>query len=283
MTYLPSSDSRTFTPFTPFTPVIHAFPGPVVKSDAEKIAIAEQNSSALHNQFVNLTAQVQEAENELSEGVNFPERAKKLVELRQKLAAVDKRWGESQTLVNTLHQELDKANQDRREWNRDQQQQVAAAAAAKDAAIAAAQSEKLDKARDDYEKELQKYMDVVRYVHSKKQKEWVGWAYSFLPSYPFGKKKPAWQLDEGDDENKIKEKYWLLHEEIQKYYEANPILKDISFDALRAVQPQPPRAKSPPPRGGKSRRRTKKGKGNGKGKNARPCRRSTCRRSTRRH
>jgi hypothetical protein len=286
MTYLPSSDSRTFTPFTPFTPVIHAFPGPVVKSDAEKIAIAEQNSSALHNQFVNLTAQVQEAENELSEGVNFPERAKKLVELRQKLAAVDKRWGESQTLVNTLHQELDKANQDRREWNRDQQQQVAAAAAAKDAAIAAAQSEKLDKARDDYEKELQKYMDVVRYVHSKKQKEWVGWAYSFLPSSPFGKKNPAWQLDEGDDENKMKEKYWLLHEEIQKYYKDYPFLKDISFETLKAVRPQPPpRSQSPPPqgRGGKSRRRTKKGKGNGKGKNARPCRRSTCRRSTRRH
>jgi hypothetical protein len=229
---------------------------------------------------------VQEAENELSEGVNFPERAKKLVELRQKLAAVDKRWGESQTLVNTLHQELDKANQDRREWNRDQQQQVAAAAAAKDAAIAAAQSEKLDKARDDYEKELQKYMDVVRYVHSKKQKEWVGWAYSFLPSSPFGKKNPAWQLDEGDDENKMKEKYWLLHEEIQKYYKDYPFLKDISFETLKAVRPQPPpRSQSPPPqgRGGKSRRRTKKGKGNGKGKNARPCRRSTCRRSTRRH
>jgi hypothetical protein len=170
---------------------------------------------------------------------------------------------------------------------RAQRQQVAAAAAAADdannAAIAADRHGKLDKARDDYEKELKKYMDVVRYVREHKQKEWVGWAYSFLPSYPFGKKKPAWQLDEGDDENKIKEKYWLLHEEIQKYYEANPILKDISFDALRAVQPQPPRAKSPPPRGGKSRRRTKKGKGNGKGKNARPCRRSTCRRSTRRH
>lgn len=257
----------------------------ITQSDEEKIASAEQNSAALHNQFVKLTAQVQEAENELSEGVNFPERAKKLVELRQKLAAVDKRWGESQTLVNTLHQELDKANQDRREWNQDQQQQVAAAAAAKDAAIAAAQSEKLDNARKDYNKELQKYMNAVRYVQAN-DNSWKKWAASYLPPSPFGKKNPAWQawqLTGNEDENEIKEKYWLLHAEITRYYEANPILKDISFDALRAAQPQPPRAKSPPRWGGKSKRRTKKGKGNGKGKNARPCRRSTCRRSTCRH
>ena len=250
MSDLPSSDSDSYT-FTPFTPVIHAFPGPVVKSDAEKIAIAVQNSSALYNQFVNLTAQVQEAENELSEGVNFPERAKKLVELRQKLAAVDKRWGESQTLVNTLHQELDKANQDRREWNRDQQQQVAAAAAAKDAAIAAAQSEKLDNARSEYNKQLQDYYDLKNKIElASPWKTRAKWIASHVPVANRLVKSTVpeseWELNDDDDPNEISRKKWLI------------------YNAMRTLS------------GGKSRRRTKKGKG----KNARPCRRSTCRRST---
>ena len=288
MSYLPSS---SYT----FTPVIHPFAHDSgnTQSDAtieHETAQREKNhADTLLQQSIELNATLRQKQKELDQiyakpgfaitpamNANQERILRDISLLKQQIREVDEKLPRAQNAVNERAVE--------NEYRiRAQQQQVAAAAAAKDAAIAADRHGKLDKARDDYEKELKKYMDVVRYVHSKKQKEWVGWAYSFLPSYPFGKKKPAWQLDEGDDENKIKEKYWLLHEEIQKYYEANPILKDISFDALRAVQPQPPRAKSPPPRGGKSRRRTKKGKGNGKGKNARPCRRSTCRRSTRRH
>jgi hypothetical protein len=244
----------SYPPSYTFTPVIHAFPGPVGKSNAEKIASAEQNSLALYNQFVKLTAQVQEAEKEHSVGVNFPETAKKLVELKQKLAAVDKRWGESQTLVNTLHQELDKANEDRREWNRDQQQQVAAAAAAKAEAIDADRREKIGKARSEYNKQLQEYYDLKNKIElASPWKTQAKWMASYVPvanrlvkpTVP----ESEWELNDDDDPNEISRKKWLI------------------YDAMSTLS------------GGKSKRRTKKGKG----KNARPCRRSTCRRSTRRH
>jgi hypothetical protein len=247
-----------------------------------------EHADALSRQYVGLNATIQQKRKELEQihanqgfAITTDMKANQkiilneILFLQQKLKEVHDELTRAQNVVNARAAQIE----DRREWNRDQQQQVAAAAAAaKDEAIDADRREKIRRARVMYDKELQQYKDAVRYVNVHQPKGW-GWA-SFLPSFPFafGSKIPEWQLTGDEDETEINGKESLLNAEIQKYYEANPVLKGIPFETLQAVRPQPPRASSPlPGRGGKSKRRTKKGKGKGKGKNARPCRRSTCR------